>query len=155
MKPSLSDALLVFCGGGAGATLRAALTALFPTPAPGAAPGGSALGALPVTVLAINCVGAFLLGALTGFLSNRPDTASTRSLRLALGTGVLGGFTTYSSFALAVAQFGLAGQWLTGALYLVLSLVGGYLLAWVGLVWGKKSGNGHRPATAQPGGTPQ
>lgn len=138
MKPSPSDTLLVFCGGGAGATLRAALTAFFPSPAPGVATGGNVLGALPVTVLAINCLGALLLGVLTGVLSNYPNTASVRSLRLAVGTGVLGGFTTYSSFALAVAQLGFVGQWVAGLIYLALSLVGGYLLAWMGLTWGKK-----------------
>lgn len=153
MKPSPSDALLVFCGGGAGATLRAALTALFPTPVPGTV-GGGPLGTLPVTVLAINCAGALFLGILTGFLSNHSDTPSVRSIRLALGTGMLGGFTTYSSFALAVAQLGLAGQWATALVYLALSLLGGYLLAWAGLSWGKTLMMERRsPGAHQNGGT--
>lgn len=156
MKPRPSDAFLVFCGGGAGATLRVLLTALFPAPLPGSIANGSPLDALPVAVLAINCTGALLLGMLTGFFSSRSDTSATRSLRLALGTGMLGGFTTYSSFTLAVAQLGFAGQWATALIDLFLSLAGGYVMAWAGLRWGKTLSNERcDTSTHQDGGVSQ
>ncbi len=56
---------------------------------------------LPVGTLAVNLVGAFALGALLEWLALR-DPAGRRdeATRLLLGTGFLGGFTTYSALAL-------------------------------------------------------
>ncbi|MEY2849728.1 MAG: hypothetical protein RI885_2395 [Actinomycetota bacterium] len=59
-----------------------------------------ATGGFPVATLTVNLVGAFLLGLLVEALARRGgDTGRLRTLRLTLGTGVLGGFTTYSAFA--------------------------------------------------------
>lgn len=104
---------------------------------------------LPITVLIINWVGALLLGALTGALSRYPDSGIVGSTRLALGTGMLGGFTTYSSFAFALAQLGIAGQIGAALMYLTLSLAGGYLMAWAGLTWGKNQ-LGRSPKASLP-----
>lgn len=56
-------------------------------------------GLAPWITLMINVLGAFLLGVLLEGLAGTPDRGRRRSLRLLLGTGVLGGFTTYSSLA--------------------------------------------------------
>jgi CrcB protein len=80
-------------------------------------------GGFPVTTFGINVAGAFLLGALVETLARRgPDTGARRVLRLGLGTGVLGGFTTYSTLAVEtaslpapVASAYLAGTVLLGA----------------------------------------
>lgn len=81
--------VLVLIGGAAGTLARALLEDAFP-----AEPGQ-----WPWTTFAINVSGSFLLGLLVSLLASRgDDTGSRRRLRLALGTGVLGGFTTYSAF---------------------------------------------------------
>ena len=86
---------LVFVGGALGTTVRYLLSAVVPPVA-----------GLPVGTFGINVVGAFLLGALLQALALRgADEGRRRDLRLFIGTGVLGGFTTYS--ALAVDSDGL------------------------------------------------
>jgi len=55
---------------------------------------------VPVATVGINVVGAFLLGLLLELLADRSlDTGWSRRIRLGVGTGVLGGFTTYSALA--------------------------------------------------------
>lgn len=53
-------------------------------------------------------------------------------VRLALGTGLLGSFTTFS--ALSVETFGMLdrGDWMMALLYVSLSFIGGWLAAWLG-----------------------
>lgn len=61
---------------------------------------------LPLGTITVNLVGAFALGALLEGLATRgSDVGRRRAARLLLGTGFLGGFTTYS--ALAVETDGL------------------------------------------------
>ncbi len=80
---------LVFLGGAAGTGAREALTLVLPQ-----------TGRLPLTILGINLIGAFLLGVLLESLARLgPDAGPRRGLRLLLGTGFLGGFTTYSALA--------------------------------------------------------
>ncbi len=83
--------VLVLIGGSAGALLRWALIRTVPA------------GALPWATLLANLPGALLLGVLLEGLARRgPDEGRRRALRLALGAGVLGAFTTYSSLAVEV-----------------------------------------------------
>lgn len=58
----------------------------------------------PFAVFTVNLLGAFLLGFLVEALARRgADKGVRRVLRLGLGTGMLGGFTTYGTLALGVA----------------------------------------------------
>ena len=121
--PSVAASLaLVAAGGCAGTLVRAALERAWP-----ASPGH-----LPVTTLALNVVGALALGLLLGALGEgRPR------LRLALGTGVLGGLTTHSTFILEshrlLTSGGDGGHPVLGAAYLVGSMVAGLVAAGLGL----------------------
>ena len=121
--PSVTASLaLVAAGGCAGTLVRAALERAWP-----ASPGH-----LPVTTLALNVVGALALGLLLGALGEgRPR------LRLALGTGVLGGLTTHSTFILEshrlLTSGGDGGHPVLGAAYLVGSMVTGLVAAGLGL----------------------
>lgn len=80
----------------------------------------------PIGTLLVNLAGAFALGYLLEALARRGrETVRRRKIRLGIGTGVLGGFTTYSALALEVQM--LIGQdmvWLA-LLYVALTLVGG------------------------------
>ena len=121
--PSVTASLaLVAAGGCAGTLVRAALERAWP-----ASPGH-----LPVTTLALNIVGALALGLLLGALGEgRPR------LRLALGTGVLGGLTTHSTFILESHRLltpgGDGGHPVLGTAYLVGSMVAGLVAAGLGL----------------------
>ena len=132
LAPSVTASLaLVAAGGCAGTLVRAALERAWP-----ASPGH-----LPVTTLALNVVGALALGLLLGALGEgRPR------LRLALGTGVLGGLTTHSTFILEshrlLTSGGNGGHPILGTAYLVGSMVAGLVAAGLGL-W--LAGNLRRP----------
>ncbi len=75
------------------------------------------------TTLSINVMGAFLLGVL---VARRPDGTWSRAF---LGTGVLGGFTTFSAFAVQAVEASLP----TGIAYVAGTLVLGIAAAELGL----------------------
>lgn len=81
--------LLVFVGGALGAAVRYLLTLSVPPVA-----------GVPLITFLINVTGAFVLGWLLQSLALRgPDEGRRRDIRLFVGTGILGGYTTYSSLA--------------------------------------------------------
>ena len=81
--------ILVFFGAGLGGVVRHALNAAIP----------SALGnAFPWATFLINITGSVAMGALVGWLASRGVGAGP--LRLFAATGVLGGYTTFSTFSL-------------------------------------------------------
>ena len=94
------------------------------------------LGSIPIAILIVNLVGAFLLGLLVESLAQRgPDVGRRRSLRLLLGTGTLGGFTTYSALAADGAVL-LGSDPTTGVLYLLGTLLFGGIAAFLGILLG-------------------
>lgn len=86
----------------------------------------------PVAVLVANLVGALLLGILTARIP-------ASDLRILLGTGMLGGFTTYSAFAVDSIELWAAAPALAVG-YIAVSLAGGLLAAWLGLRIGASLG---------------
>jgi CrcB protein len=85
-------------------------------------------GGVPLGTLIENLLGAFLLGFLLQWLLGRGhETHRRRWLRLTLGTGVLGGFTTYSAFALELHGLLADGRVGLAAGYALVSIVGGTL----------------------------
>ncbi|GIG37014.1 CrcB family protein [Cellulomonas pakistanensis] len=112
-------ALLVALGGAAGSLGRYGLAQALP-----------AQHGWPVGTLAANLAGALLLGVLLEALGRRgPETPAVQRVRLALGTGLLGGFTTFSSLALETERLLAAGEAGTALAYATVTLVGGVLLA--------------------------
>ncbi|MFE2460509.1 fluoride efflux transporter FluC [Streptomyces sp. NPDC059402] len=87
----------VAVGGAAGALLRYGASRLWRNGSDAALLWRTGEAAFPVTTLLINVVGCFLMGVLTVALKER-FTGAPRLLNPLLGTGVLGGFTTFSSY---------------------------------------------------------
>ncbi len=92
---------------------------------------------LPLAVLIANLLGALLLGILLEAVARRgPESSGRRSLRLLLGTGVLGGFTTYSALAQAVLLLWSGGEVWLALGYGVGTLVLGAAATWAGVLVG-------------------
>lgn len=89
--------------------------------------------ALPWTTMGINILGAGLLGCLLAWLAwSGPDRGWRRRIRLTLGTGLLGGFTTYSAFSVETVTWLRLGMWWAAAAYIVLTVLGGLFAAGMG-----------------------
>ncbi len=134
----LGRALLVGAGGAIGVAVRAVLEDIWP-----AVPG-----AVPWTTLGINLVGSLVLGALLESLARRgSDEGRRRQLRLGCGTGVVGGFTTYSTFVVEVERLIAGGDLALGVIYAVGSVVLGIGAAVLGITL---AATWHRRRTATP-----
>ena len=115
--------LLVFLGGGIGASARYGLSL-----------------ALPKGVLAIfsaNLIGSFLMGLTMGWLAARTQSEGN-AVWLFLCVGVFGGFTTFSSFSLQAVHMLREGELMQAAIYIGGSVVGALGLLFIGLSIGRK-----------------
>ncbi len=132
---------LVALGGMVGTTVRAELEAAFPT----------AAGGWPWPTFAINVVGSLVLGVLLeSLLRTGSDTGWRRACRLGCGTGILGGFTTYSTFILEVEELLRGGHTAVAVAYPLVSVVMGVVVAGVGIAlaaaWGRRRRAGQASA---------
>lgn len=117
---------LVVAGGSVGTAARYLLEVSVPS------------GLLPIGTAIANVSGAFLLGLVVAVLAAHVDDPSRRQrLRLLLGTGVLGGYTTYSALSVDIATLSLDGEAAVAAGYGVASLLLGGLACWLGLCAGR------------------
>lgn len=123
----------VIAGGGvAGALARQALWAAFPHRAP-----------FDWTTLFINVTGCGLIGMLMATLARfRHAPRLTRSF---LGTGVLGGFTTFSTYIVEIQRSIASGHPATGLAYLVVTLIGALLAVRGGMAVARLPGRSRRP----------
>lgn len=81
----------------------------------------------------VNLLGGLLMGILAGALAKQFTPQQGEPLRLLLGVGVLGGFTTFSSFSLETANMLMRGQAVLAAAYAVSSAAGSVLFLLIGL----------------------
>ena len=95
--------------------------------------GPTAMGVFPWATLTVNAVGSVLMGLLAGWLSFR-STGNAEQLRLLLGVGLLGGFTTFSAFSLEMVLLIEREQLLFAALYAFLSVALGITGLFAGLI---------------------
>lgn len=121
LQPSLVG--LVVVGGTLGTATRDLLETLFGTPA----------GGVPWITLIINVSGAFLLGLLLEGLALAGAGRRRRAAQLMLGTGLLGGYTTYSTFVLETITLGRDESLLVGVGYAMGSVVAGFAAAFVAM----------------------
>ncbi|WP_226019138.1 CrcB family protein [Novosphingobium sp. FKTRR1] len=125
--PTFPIASLYVAGGGAlGAWLRF-LTGRAWT----AAIGPIAASAFPWATLTANVLGSLAMGLLTGWLARFGPGGE--GLRLLLAVGVLGGYTTFSSFALEFALFVERGALGMAMVYVGVSLLAGFASLFLGL----------------------
>lgn len=120
----LGLAALVALGSACGTFIRATVEGAFPAPP----------GAWPWATFWINMIGSFVLGALLETLGRAgEDTGWRRLVRLGVGTGVIGGFTTYSTYVVETDKIVIVGNLPTAASYALVSVVMGVAAADVGM----------------------
>jgi fluoride exporter len=116
--------VLVFVGAGLGGVLRHVINTSV----------SALLGAaFPYGILFINVTGSFVMGLLVGWLAFRAGEDWTRNAQLFVATGILGGYTTFSTFSLDAFRLIERGQIGMAALYIGGSLVLGVVGLWAGL----------------------
>lgn len=119
LRPAL--VLLVMAGGSVGTLIRFGLSRALPWAGVG----------WPWATFTANITGALLLGLLLGSLSVIGDSSRRRAVQLTLGTGLLGGYTTYSTFAVETMRLG-GHSLLLAAVYGLVSVVSGFAAALAG-----------------------
>lgn len=113
--------LCVFLGSGLGGVLRYGVSRLIPASA----------GVFPWATLIVNLVGCFLIGLIYGAV----DSGVLRlddSTKLFITTGLCGGLTTFSTFTHENYLLFQAHAFGTVALYAGISLLAGFICAWLG-----------------------
>ena len=128
---SMQSLLLVFVGAGAGGALRY-LVNIFVAQLLGVS--------FPYGTMLINVSGSLVMGLLVGALALRADADWSQEMRLLIGTGVLGGYTTFSTFSLESVQLIERNQFGAAMLYIGGSVALGVAGLWAGLAlmrsWG-------------------
>jgi CrcB protein len=114
--------ILVLLGGGVGSLVRF-LTGTFVL--------RFFTGVFPLGTLLINVTGSFLIGILMTYFLNH---STHPNWRLFLVTGVLGGYTTFSSFEWETFLTMREGATPVAILYFVLSIVLGLAAVWLGAI---------------------
>lgn len=96
---------------------------------------GIQAGGVPVEILLINLAGAFCLAFFLEVTLDRLEVS--RAVRLGVSTGFLGAFTTFSTLCQeAEGLYRWSGA--AGTLYLTVSVLGGLLAAWLGLILARR-----------------
>ena len=124
--------LLAALGGALGALARWAVVLALPRSS----------GSWPWATLTVNLVGCLLIGVVLAVLAaRRPEDDRLQTF---VGAGLLGGFTTFSAFAVEFADLLRAGAPVVAAGYVAVSVLGGLVAVAAGLRIGG-SGRGARP----------
>ncbi|MEV7395775.1 CrcB family protein [Aeromicrobium sp. NPDC092404] len=91
----------------------------------------------PVATFLVNVTGSFALGALLAVLLVRRRPAPSDRLRLLVGTGFLGGYTTYSALAVETDALLRGDHVALGLAYAVGSVLAGLVAAGAGVATGR------------------
>ena len=128
LRPRRWDIALVIAAGGAiGGAARWTMSEAWPTSEQG----------FPWATFAENVAGCLLLGAVMVFLLD--VWAPHRYARPFLGIGVLGGFTTFSTYTVDTAALLRSGQSLTALTYLFGTVIVGLIATWTGIALARRA----------------
>ena len=93
----------------------------------------AAPGTLPLATMGVNVAGCFAIGVLSVLLGrNAQGAAVAESWRVFWLSGVLGGFTTWSAFALESVLLTSEGASIKALAYVLMTVLGCLLAAWIG-----------------------
>lgn len=120
----MSPWLAVALGSALGGMARYGIVRLWPW-----VPGG-----WPVATMSVNALGSLAIGLLSVVLAGK--AGGTETARLFWMTGVLGGFTTYSAFALETVTLAGAGEAMRAAAYVVATVLVCLVAAFAGRALG-------------------
>jgi CrcB protein len=110
----MQSALIVFLGGGLGATCRHFINLAV----------GRLMGTgFPHGTLVINITGSVIMGLAAGYFAFKAGESWSQPLRLFLTTGILGGYTTFSAFSLDTVLLVERGQAGLAAAYVLASVL--------------------------------
>ena len=122
----MKQLLAIFLGGGIGASARYLLSLqIHKATGPG----------FPFGILTVNVLGSFLIGILWVLLIERFNLGPI--WRASLLIGLLGGFTTFSSFSIDTINLMLRGQIMSATLYILLSVILCLIGTWFGILIGR------------------
>ena len=91
-------------------------------------------GLFPVGTLAVNIIGSLVLGLVFVLAQKYPGQDAIRPLVM---IGILGGFTTFSTFSIETLWMMQEGLWMKALLNIIISLVGCLVAVWVGMEAGR------------------
>lgn len=120
----MSPSLIVFLGAGLGGVLRHQLNVLMP----------KLFGLhFPFATVVANVTGSLFMGLIVGYLAFKDGHMWTQSMRLFLTTGLLGGYTTFSTFSLDFLFLMERGETLLALGYALGSVALGFLGVFAGI----------------------
>jgi len=85
----------------------------------------------PLGTLSVNLLGSFILGLLATLFLEKMIV--NQELRLFLLVGLLGAFTTYSTFSLETLNLFRGGEWLFAGANILVNVVGALIAVWIGV----------------------
>lgn len=122
----IANIAAVAIGGGIGAALRYLVTVVANMH------GGIVF---PYGTVLVNTIGSFVIGLLMMYFASHSGLSGT--IKLFAITGILGGFTTFSTFNMELLTFIRSGDVAFAFLYGGLNVVGAFLCCWLGVVLGE------------------
>ncbi|MGW0821713.1 fluoride efflux transporter CrcB [Streptomyces sp. NPDC002845] len=118
---------VVALGGGVGAAARYGASLLWPAPS----------GGFPWTTFGVNIVGCFVIGLFMVLITD--VWAAHRLVRPFFGTGVLGGFTTFSTYAVDIQTLVDEGHPRTALAYLAATLLAALVAVWLAVTAARRA----------------
>jgi len=125
MRTILLSTLLVGSGGFIGAVLRYGLSGLVQNAAP--------LSTFPWGTVVVNLLGCLLIGVIAGLVESRQ--LFTPEVRIFALIGVLGGFTTFSTFGYEAIALLRGAEYLRAVAYVGIQVFAGLALVWSGYIF--------------------
>lgn len=118
---------LIGIAGAVGTLLRYSISLLFPLEG----------AAFPMATSIANLLGCFILAWLASYFSGKRQVSE--KVEAVLYTGLIGSFTTFSTFSVEAIELLQQHAYMTAFAYVIISAVGGLLLAFVGFSLGRRS----------------